>query len=58
MCVVYRPTAGTIEIRLMGGEDERQGRVEVKLFGFWAAVCGKDWSASEAKVVCYMLGYT
>ena len=46
------------EIRLVGGENTLEGRVEVCDNNEWKTVCNKGWDNNEAKVVCTQLGYT
>ena len=47
-------TNGTI--RLVGGSTPYKGRVEVCVEGCWGTVCGVDFDAMDASVVCRALG--
>ena len=44
-------------IRLMDGANEREGRVEVCMGGYWGTVCSDGWSEEDALVVCRQIGY-
>ena len=38
-------------------ENNRSGRVEVKVNGNWSVVCENFWSMADARVVCRQLGF-
>ncbi|CAH1784411.1 unnamed protein product, partial [Owenia fusiformis] len=46
-----------IKYRLVGGQRESHGRLEVYGFGYWSPVCRYEFLAEEAAVVCKSLGY-
>ena len=48
-----------VNIRLAGGIDKSQGRVEIGLDGVWGTIChyASDINIIEATVICRQLGY-
>merc|ERR1711971_606245 len=45
------------DIKLVGGSDERTGRVAIRHRGIWGTICDDHFGDNEAKVVCRMLGF-
>lgn len=44
-------------VKLTGGPNEREGKVEVCINGVWGSVCDNGWDLHEAHVVCKQLGF-
>ena len=44
-------------IRLTGGQDSSEGRVEIFHNGVWGTVCDDNWDMNEAQVLCRQLSF-
>ena len=45
------------DIRLAGGSDQYEGRVEICFNETWGTICDGSWSVNDANVACRQLGY-
>ena len=45
------------DVRLVGGSDKYEGRVEVCINDQWGTVCSDQWSSNDGVVVCNQLGF-
>ena len=46
-----------MQLRLAGGKDQLEGRIEILYYGVWGLVCDKYFGFDSANVVCRQLGF-
>ena len=45
------------DVRLVGGANDLEGRVEICYNKIWGSVCHNSWQNNDVHVVCKQLGY-
>ena len=48
--------SGNPQIRLVGGSNSNEGRVEVFYNNTWGTVCNDSWGEDDARVACHQMG--
>ena len=46
------------DVRLVGGANPLEGRIEVCFYNQWGTICDSFWGNEEARVACRQLGYS
>lgn len=46
------------DLRLVGGADSLEGRLEICYYNQWGTICDDLWTTNEARVACKQLGYS
>ena len=46
------------EVRLVNGNTENEGTIEICRHDLWGLISDSDWENSDAEVVCRQLGYS
>lgn len=55
--VLCADVKNTLSVRLVGGSNDNEGRVEVLFGDSWGTVCDDSWDLLDAQVVCRQLGF-
>ena len=55
---VMYSACNTGDVRLTGGTNEYEGRVEICMNGVWGSICDSGLDDTEAYTICRQLQYT
>ena len=53
----YSIISGGVKVKLSGGKNLAEGRVDILVNGAWGSLCDKNFGFAEARALCGVLGY-
>ena len=56
--IISADDCGDGDIRLVNGESNMEGRVEICSYRRWGTMCGSQWTDNHTAVVCRYLGFS
>ena len=57
VCCVLLGLCNDTDLRLVGGTNQYEGRVEICFSNTWGTICDGFWSQPDANVACRQLGF-
>ena len=57
IAITYNAACTDGDLRLTGGRNATEGRVEICSQNSWGTVCNTNWTDIDSQVVCNQLGF-